>query len=145
MSGLGGAAYIIAHQAASGRTITVDGCVEVPQNAHEAMFELLDPSLKGAGVYGWRATKDNAAETGYRSAVVPGAVAAYSKLHEMQGSMPLEQVMAPAIQLAAEGFVPNWYVFAQCAASMERLSQFPETMSVFFRADGTQLCCMNRL
>lgn len=139
MSGLGGAAYIIAHQAASGRTITVDGCVEVPQNAHEAMFELLDPSLKGAGVYGWRATKDNAAETGYRSAVVPGAVAAYSKLHEMQGSMPLEQVMAPAIRLAAEGFVPNWYVFAQCAASMERLSQFPETMSVFFRADGTPI------
>ena len=103
------------------------------------MFELLDPSAKGAGVYGWRATKDNAAETGYRSAVVPGAVATYTKLHELLGRMPLEQVMAPAIRLAADGFVPDWYVFAQCATSMERLSQFPETMVVFFRPDGTPI------
>lgn len=139
MSGLGGAAYAVAYQSATGRTITLDGCVQVPQTARPDMFELLDPSLRGDGVYGWRATKDNAAETGYRSAVVPGAVATYTKLHELMGRLPLAQVMAPAIRLAAEGFVPDWYVFSMSATALERLRNFPETMAVFFHADGTPI------
>jgi len=139
MSGLGGAGYVVAYQSATGHTITLDGCVQVPQVARPDMFELLDPSLKGAGIYGWRATKDNAAESGYRSAVVPGAVATYTKLHTLMGRLPLAQVMAPAIRLAADGFVPDWYVFAMSATSLERLRQFPETMAVFFHADGTPI------
>ncbi len=139
MSGLGGAAYVVAHQSATGRTITLDGCVQAPQAARPDMFELLPAGAKGSGAYGWRGTQGDAAETGYRAAVVPGAVAAYTKLHRLLGRLPLAQVMAPAIRLAAEGFVPDWYVFANCAAAMERLRQFPETMAVFYHADGTPI------
>ena len=137
MSGLGGLSYIVVYHAASGRMVAIDGSVMVPSAAREDMFELLDPSSKGSGVYGWRATKDEAAESGYRSAIVPGAVAAYTQLLEMFGTMPLRQVMAPAIRLASEGYLLDWYVFANCASELARLSNFPETMSVFYRPDGT--------
>jgi gamma-glutamyltranspeptidase/glutathione hydrolase len=139
MSGLGGAAYAVLYDAASDRTLALDGSVVMPRAAREDMFELLDPSIKSSGVYGWRGTKDDAAETGYRAVAVPGAVATYSRLLEMFGTVPWSEVVAPALRLAAEGFVPDWYVFANCASALERLRQFPETMSVFYHPDGTPI------
>jgi gamma-glutamyltranspeptidase/glutathione hydrolase len=137
MSGLGGLAYIVVHHAPSGRTIAIDGSNQVPRAASEDMFELVEPPAVGSGVYGWRATQDEAAESGYRSVLVPGAVAAYTRLLELYGSMPLREVMAPAIRLAKEGFTLDWYVFANCASELSRLRAFPETMEVFYRPDGT--------
>lgn len=137
MSGLGGAAYVVAHDAATGRTLTLDGAVQLPQAATPDLFELLDPNTQGLGVYGWRATKDNAAETGYRSIAVPGAVATYATLLERLGTMSLADVLVPAIRLAEEGFPVDWYVFANAAISMSRLQAFPHTMATFFKPDGT--------
>jgi gamma-glutamyltranspeptidase/glutathione hydrolase len=137
MSGLGGLAYAVVHHAESRRTVAIDGSVVLPRAAHEAMFELLEPPARGSGVYGWRATVDEAAESGYRSAAVPGAVAVYARLLEDFGTMTLEQVLVPAIRLASEGFPLDWYVFANLAAALGRLRRFPETMAVFYRPDGT--------
>jgi gamma-glutamyltranspeptidase/glutathione hydrolase len=139
MSGLGGAAYVMVYDAAQNQTLTFDGSVVVPRNAREDMFELLAPSEKGSGAYGWRATKNDAAETGYQSAIVPGAVATYTEVLNRCGTMPLKEVMAPAIRLAGEGFVPDWYVFANCAAALRRLKPFPEIMSIFYYPDGTPI------
>ena len=113
MSGLGGAAYGMVYDAASGKTTTFDGAVVVPRGGRPDMFELLPAGAKGSGAYGWRGTKDDAAETGYRAAIVPGAVATYAKMLEMCGTMSLAEVLAPAIRLAAEGFALDWYVFAK--------------------------------
>ena len=143
MSGLGGCASAVAYDVNRGRTLTLDGSGVVPQAAREDMFELLDPSLKGGGIYGWRATKDDAAETGYLSVAVPGAVATYSRLLEVFGTLSLRQVMTPAIRLAREGFPVDWYVFAACAAGLRRLRAFPHTMAVFFHSDGTPYKTVN--
>jgi gamma-glutamyltranspeptidase/glutathione hydrolase len=107
------------------------------------MFELVEPPTRGSGVYGWRATKDEAAESGYRSPAVPGAVAAHTRLLDELGTMSLGQVLAPAIRLASDGFPLDWYVFANCASAMGRLQRFPETMAVFYRPDGTPLRPVN--
>ena len=137
MSGLGGAAYVVAHEAATGQTLTLDGAVELPQAATADMFDLLEPDVHGLGVYGWRGTKDNAAETGYRSVAVPGALATYVTLLERLGTMSLADVLVPAIRLASEGFPLDWYVFANTAVSMSRLQAFPHTMATFFKPDGS--------
>ena len=137
MSGLGGLAYIVVHHAGTGRTAAFDGSAVLPQAAREDMFELVEPPARGSGVYDWRATKDEAAESGYRTPAVPGAVAAYTRLLDEFGTMSLHQVMAPAIRLASDGFLLDWYVFANSASAMGRLRRFPETMSVFYRPDGT--------
>jgi gamma-glutamyltranspeptidase/glutathione hydrolase len=137
MSGLGGLAYIVAHEASSGRTIAIDGSAILPHSAREDIFQLVEPPTRGSGVYGWRATKDEAAESGYRSPAVPGAVAAHVRLLDEFGTMTLSQVLAPAIRLASEGFLLDWYVFANSASAMGRLRRFPETVAVFYRPDGT--------
>ncbi len=137
MSGLGGAAYVVAHDAATGQTLTLDGAIELPQEATADMFDLLDRDTQGLGVYGWRGTKDNAAETGYRSVAVPGALATYAALLERLGTMPLAEVLVPAIRLASEGFPVDWYVFANSAIAMARLQAFPHTMGTFFKPDGS--------
>jgi len=143
MSGLGGAAYGMVYDAASRKTTTFDGAVVVPRAGREDMFELLQTGAKGSGAYGWAATKDDAAETGYRSAIVPGAVATYAKMLEMFGTMSLAQVLAPAIRLAAEGFYVDWYVFANSAAALQRLQPFPHIMSVFYKPNGTSFKTAN--
>jgi gamma-glutamyltranspeptidase/glutathione hydrolase len=143
MSGLGGLAYIVVHHAASDRTVAIDGSVALPAAARDDMFELVEPPAKGSGVYGWRATVGEASESGYRSVAVPGAVAAYTRLLRDFGTMSLSQVMAPAIRLATEGFLLDWYVFANCASALSRLRAFPETMSVFYRPDGTPFLPVN--
>jgi len=131
------------YDAASQKLAAIDGGVQVPRGARDDMFELQEPGSIGPGVYGWRGTVGDAAESGHRSAIVPGAVAAYTTLLETFGTMPLEEVMVPAILLAAEGFALDWYVFANCAAQLARLRRFPETLAVFYRPDGTPFLPVN--
>lgn len=136
MSGLGGGASIVIHDSKKNLTKVIDGSVKVPGKATEDMFDLLDTDSQGSGVYGWRGTKNDEAETGYRSIAIPGAVDSYLLLHDKFGSIPLTQVMKPAIELASRGFPIDWYVFFTCASSLPRLSRFPETMAVFYKSDG---------
>ena len=137
MSGLGGAAYVVAHDAATGQTLTLDGAIELPRAASADMFDLLAPDAQGLGIYGWRGTEDDAAETGYRSVAVPGALATCATLLDRLGTLPLAEVLVPAVRLASEGFPVDWYVFANSAISMARLQAFPHTMGTFFKPDGS--------
>ncbi|NER51496.1 MAG: gamma-glutamyltransferase family protein [Symploca sp. SIO1A3] len=47
---------------------------------------------------------DTVPKTGWRSVTVPGAVSAWRALWERWGSLPFEQLFAPAIRYAEEGF-----------------------------------------
>jgi gamma-glutamyltranspeptidase/glutathione hydrolase len=104
------------------------------------MFELAPPS-EHAGMYGWRATVDDAQNTGHRSPIVPGTPACL--LHSLEkygsGRLSRQQVMAPAIRLAEEGFPVEPYVAQTIAFAMRRLRAFPETARTFYHADGTPL------
>jgi gamma-glutamyltranspeptidase/glutathione hydrolase len=137
MSGLGGAAYAMVYDAASDRTLAIDGCVQIPEGACEDMFELLDENKPVISPYGWRPVRNNASESGVLSVLVPGAVATYTHLLKQYGTLPLKDVLAPAIRLAEEGFIPDWYVFANFALEQARLREFPETAAVFYQQDGT--------
>ena len=143
MSGLGGGASILIHQANKGRTRVIDGSVVVPSMATDNMFELLDDGVKGSGIYGWRGTKNDEAETGYKSVAIPGAVKAYTRLLDRFGSMSLKQVIEPAIDIATNGFPVDWYVFFTCATSLPRLRQFPDSMATFYGHDGLPLLAGN--
>lgn len=140
MNGLGGCSYAISYQARTGRTLCVDGSTLAPLNATPDMFELEPLGDRSAGLYGWRATKGDVHETGYRAATVPGTIAALAALHREAGSKPWAALFEPAIRLAAEGYPVDEYVFAHSAASAARLAPFAETMAVYFRPDGTPFC-----
>lgn len=139
MSGLGGAAYALAYHASTGETRAFDGSAVAPLAAREDMFELADDAEARLGVYGWRATRDDAAETGFRSIAVPGGLAALDELHRSMATLSWEELAAPAIRLAEQGFPVDEYLFVHSASSKARLLPFSATLDVFFAPDGNPL------
>jgi gamma-glutamyltranspeptidase/glutathione hydrolase len=137
MSGLGACAYALSYDASSKQTTCFDGSAVAPRETYADMFELVGDAAKSPGLYGWRATVGDVAETGYRSPTVPGALAAFERLHVAAGVMAWRELFGPAIRLADDGYDVDEYFFAQSAASMSRLEPFAGTMEIFFRADRT--------
>lgn len=139
MSGLGGSAYAVAYDASRRISRSFDGSAAVPGVAREDLFELAPSGERRLGLYGWRATRDDASETGILSVAVPGALAALGELHAFLGTLPWRELVAPAVRLAREGFEVDEYLFTQSALSASRLRRFPETLAVFFNEDGTAM------
>jgi len=77
---------------------------------------------------------EGASEIGYKSIGVPGSVAGMVYAEQKYGKLTLQQVMAPAIRLAREGYALSW----REARDFQRdkyLSKFPESRRIFQR-DG---------
>lgn len=72
-----------------------------------------------------------ASEIGYKAIGVPGSVAGMVYAEQKYGKLTLKQVIAPAIQLAREGYALTW----EEAADMHdrHLAEFPESRRVFQR------------
>ncbi|MHC4859731.1 MAG: gamma-glutamyltransferase family protein, partial [Planctomycetota bacterium] len=56
---------------------------------------------------------------------VPGAVAAWCDLLERHGSMPLAEVLAPAVRIAEEGYPVTKWIAASWARTVEKLKRAP--------------------
>ena len=140
MSGVGGVAAMVYHQSGSGRTVVVDGSGVAPLAAREDMFELAPLGATG-GLYGWRGTVGNASSEGIRAPIVPGMPAAMLHALETYGSGKLsrQQILEPAIQLAAEGFLVESYVASTTAYHQRMLRRYPEALRTYFHPDGTPL------
>jgi gamma-glutamyltranspeptidase/glutathione hydrolase len=77
------------------------------------------------------------ASYGYAVIGVPGVVAGLLELHEQHGSLPLETVMAPAIDYAENGYrlLPN-EAGRQAGGARQGL-EFPGTAAAYYKPDGS--------
>jgi gamma-glutamyltranspeptidase / glutathione hydrolase len=137
MSGVGGVAAMVIYSHSTRQTVVVDGSSIAPAAAREDMFELAPEDTLG-GMYGWRGTLGDAQNTGYRAPVVPGQPACLLHALDRYGSGRLsrQEVMAPAIRLAEEGFAVDPYQAQTIAFAQRRLRAFPEIFRTFFADDG---------
>lgn len=132
MSGLGGSGAATVWIAKDGKPAYLDFYAGQPADAWVGHVE---PTPQGAG--GAPSTEAEAAagrrEAGdLRVAAIPGAVAGLLTLHEKFGALTREQVMAPAIKLAEEGF-PVGQILAEFIVQSEaKLKPFPEAMALYF-------------
>ena len=76
------------------------------------------------------------ASYGYPTVGVPGAVAGLAKLLAEHGTLPLDQVMAPAIQLARRGFQLLPGEAARHRAGQDQLREFEGSRGHFLTASG---------
>jgi len=119
---LGGGGFMLV-RFADGKTHFIDYREKAPAAATANMY--LD--AKGDVI-------ENASIVGYRAIAVPGSVAGMVHAEKTYGKLTLEQVMAPAIRLATEGFV----LAASDARDLredKHLAEFPESRRIFLR-DG---------
>lgn len=92
-TGIGGGGFMLFHEAKSGETYAIDFRERAPLQAYENMY------LKKDGKADAQLSQD-----GILAVAVPGLVAGLVEIHQRFGSLPLDKVIAPAIDLAENGF-----------------------------------------
>jgi gamma-glutamyltranspeptidase/glutathione hydrolase len=93
---VGGGGFMVYH-GADGHATTFNFREKAPLAAHSEMF--LDESGE---------IRDNSNHAGPLSVGVPGTVAGMWMAHQRLGSLPWEDLVEPAIRLAADGFPSTW-------------------------------------
>ena len=77
------------------------------------------------------------ASYGYPVIGIPGALAGLVKLHEEHGSLPLATLMAPAIDLAENGFRILPGDAQRQAGGAAQALEFPATAAAYYKPDGS--------
>src|SRR5256714_1689731 len=75
-------------------------------------------------------------DRGRRTVSGPAAVAAYELAHRRLGKLPWARLFEPAIRLARDGIVMDWYGTLVFGTSAVRLHKNPEAKRVYYREGG---------
>ena len=123
---IGGGGFMVI-RFADGTATTFDYREKAPMAAYRDMY--LDE--EGNAVAEW-------SRRGYLASGVPGAVAGLLKAHTAHGSLPLAEVMAPAIRLAEEGFVLTYRHANRFNGYRRGFMEFESTRKYFTKPDTLQ-------
>jgi len=128
-SGIGGGAFMLVYERATGALDAYDGRETAPAGATPDMF-----MEDGAQMNFLRAWQSGL------SVGVPGAIALYEYAHERHGRLPMAENVSAAVTLADEGFVvsPRLAGFLEAIAGPSRLDDNPDTAAYFY-PDGKPL------
>lgn len=122
---IGGGGFMTQHLA-DGKNIFINFRETAPASASADMYLDKDGNLiKDASLYG------------YLAAGVPGTVKGLDYALEKYGTMKREQVMAPAIKLARDGFILTRADTDVLDTTTARFKQDPEAARIFLKPDGS--------
>jgi gamma-glutamyltranspeptidase/glutathione hydrolase len=126
---LGGVGFMQVYDAAERQTWTVDYLGRVPKAARPDMFPYTNAVGNAMSTY---EVPDDQNVKGYLAIAVPGLVAGLCEAHRRWGKLPLQAVVEPAADRAAEGIRAEsnllWHVFYDAA----NLRKFPASAEVFY-------------
>jgi len=128
-SGLGGGAFLVWFDAATGTLTTFDGRETAPAAATGSLF--LDAAGKPLDFY--------AAVVGGRSVGVPGVPRLLETAHSRFGKRPFAELVEPAARLAESGFVVSPRLAAMLAEEAERFETGSTSRGYFYDDAGTAL------
>lgn len=127
-TGIGGGGFMLMYFADTKETIAVDFREMAPALAHEKMY------LDKNGEVVPRLSLDGSLSVG-----VPGLVAGLYEIHKKYGALKWEDVVAPAIELAEDGFPVYPHLTEAITHRAETLQKFPDSKKLFFTAAGEPL------
>ena len=125
---LGGGGFMLIHRPKDNFNTSIDYREVAPAAAHRDMF------LDEAGNVDYKLSMESA-----KAAGVPGTVAGLIMALEKYGSMSLEEVIQPAIELAEEGFEVTPQLNFSIDDEREILSQSQTSSKLFFDKNGNAL------
>ena len=123
---LGGGGFMLIHSAKTGETVALDYREMAPAAATRDMY--LGPD---------GAVDQQRARFSYLSVGVPGTVAGLALAVEKFGSLPLAQVLGPAIGLAEAGILVTPDLAASLESGRKRLGRWPQSAAIFLKPDGS--------
>lgn len=122
---IGGGGFMTIHLA-NGKDTFINFRETAPATANADMYLDKDGKVvKGASLYG------------YKAIAVPGTVMGFEEARKKYGTLTREQVMAPAIKLAREGYILTRGDTDILDTTVKRFAQDPEAARIFLRKDGT--------
>lgn len=123
---LGGGGFMMIYLADKKKTIAVDYREMAPSKAHRDMF------LDSNGDADQKLSRYHGLAVG-----IPGTVMGMELALSKYGTMKRQDVMEPAIGLAKKGIVVTPDLANSLRAMQSRLSRWPSTSEIFYKADGS--------
>lgn len=127
LCGLGGGGFLVAYLADQHRVVTVDHRETAPATVKADLF--IDPAT--AQPYPFPEQVTSGLGVG-----VPGTVAGWHEALRRYGTLSLDKVLMPAIEVARRGFVVDDIFAAQTAENLDRFRDFTSTRALFLTPDG---------
>ena len=86
---------------------------------------------EGSDLFGWPEVEANRNVQGFSAIAVPGQPEGMRAAHERFGSKPWGELLAPAIDLAEDGFEADWFATLIIATAAPVLAGFPASAAWF--------------
>jgi gamma-glutamyltranspeptidase/glutathione hydrolase len=124
--GVGGGGFMVLYRASDGKVKTIDGRETAPAAMRPDSF--------------WengKALPFDAARWSGLSVGVPGTVETWDEALSRYGTMSLEEALAPAIDVARDGFVVDQTFYDQTQLNVDWFDDVPATAALYLDPDGT--------
>jgi gamma-glutamyltranspeptidase/glutathione hydrolase len=122
MSGIGGVGALIHRDAKTGKVTCVDFGGRSPKGLKLADFPLAGGNDVG-NLFGWPAVKGNVNNVGPKALVAPTHPAGIEMAHKLLGTKRWKDLVAPAVKLAEDGMVVDWYTMATITNALSDLQK----------------------
>src|SRR3546814_11277517 len=134
MSGPAGGGAAMLWHAGEGRAEALFYGMRTPAGLDPADFPLTGRESTG-DLFPWKEVVDDRNAVGATAVAVPGVVDGLGKAHVRYGSLPWKDLVMPAVALAKEGFLVDWYVALLVAAAARNLALDPDAAARFLGSD----------
>ena len=134
MSGLAAGGCMMVWHAKEQRCQVVNFGMRAPNSLNPADYPLSGKGLAG-DLFPWQHVVDDRNVMGATAVAVPGLVAGLGLAHQSFGTKDWEDLVNPAVMLAQEGMLTDWYSALMTGANAKVLSADPDTAR-YFLDDG---------
>ena len=134
MSGLAAGGCMVLWRAGEAKAHVVDYGMRSPRALDPADYPLAEGG-KAQDLFAWPLVKDDRNVQGATAVAVPGVVAGMELAHKRFGRLAWRELVAPAVALAKEGMLLDWYAGLMIASNARALSRDRDAAAMFLE-DG---------
>ena len=129
MSGIAAGGCMLAWRAGQPRPVVIDYGMRSPAALNPADYPIVGG--KAPDLFAWPRVKDDRNVQGAGAVAVPGVVAGMALAHGRFGRVPWRELVAPAVQLAREGMLLDWFAGLQIASAARALAADRDAAAMF--------------
>ena len=130
MSGVAAGGSMVLWRADEGRARVVNFGMRSPRRLNPADYPLTGDG-RTADLFPWPLVVDDRNVQGATAVAIPGVVDGMGLAHGAYGRRPWAELVAPAVALAREGMIVDWYSALVTASTAKPLSRDPDAAAMF--------------
>jgi gamma-glutamyltranspeptidase/glutathione hydrolase len=131
MSGLGGGGAMVLYRAREDRYEVIDYGMRAPLSLDPADYPLTADGSAASDIFPWARVKDDRNLRGPSSIAVPGVAAGMDEAHRRHAKLPWRDLLSPAVRLAGEGLLVDWWTTIMISSSAADLRRYPASSAAY--------------